>query len=684
MQHLQTNMLKNNPLFIKITHILLIFLLFTTSTIVFSQPLSGNYIIGSGNDYNTFTEAVNDLMTKGISSSVIFQVNAGTYTERIHIGMDIIGASINDTVKFISATGNASDVLITNTASSAGDNFIVTIDSADYITFEKMTFTSPGSSYCTIFNIRNEAKHINIKDNIFNGGISTTTNFSATLINCDQYSIGENKNPDSILVSGNTFNNGGTGIYVHAYSLGGARIENFDIINNIFKNQYYRGIYARATINSTIKGNTISSNTSGLQFYGIHVSQGGRNYLITHNNINVIRNGEVVGMQIDNIQTYDLTENIIIANNMVSLFGSTNVFGIETYNCGGISYYFNSVTTKGGTAGIAFFEHSHYSNDGPVNIVNNIFQNKSSSYAAYIEQDTGTLDYMGTIDYNDYYTAGTNLAFWGTTDVSDLSALQALNGQDNNSVSKEIAFVSETDLHLLGDSIGDKDLIGTPVTDVSDDIDNEIRNASFPYMGADENTSSPLPVELISFAAIIKDKTVVLNWITATECNNYGFEIERKEWENNWEKISFVKGNGTTNTPQCYTFIDNTVRNSENFYRLKQIDTNGTFSYSKTVEIEINIKPNKYHLTQNYPNPFNPSTMITYSLRQTGNVQLLIFNEQGKLIRSLVNTNQVTGDKFVLWDGKDKNGNQVSSGVYFYTLKADGNIMISNKMIKLK
>ena len=259
MQHLQTNMLKNNPLFIKITHILLIFLLFTTSTIVFSQPLSGNYIIGSGNDYNTFTEAVNDLMTKGISSSVIFQVNAGTYTERIHIGMDIIGASINDTVKFISATGNASDVLITNTASSAGDNFIVTIDSADYITFEKMTFTSPGSSYCTIFNIRNEAKHINIKDNIFNGGISTTTNFSATLINCDQYSIGENKNPDSILVSGNTFNNGGTGIYVHAYSLGGARIENFDIINNIFKNQYYRGIYARATINSTIKGNTISS-----------------------------------------------------------------------------------------------------------------------------------------------------------------------------------------------------------------------------------------------------------------------------------------------------------------------------------------------------------------------------------------------------------------------------------------
>lgn len=665
--------------------VVLFFNLFLNTSNVFAQggSLSGTYTIGSAYDYDTFSDAVTDLHTKGISGPITFQVSSGTYNERFVI-KEVIGTSKNDTIKFISATGNAADVIIMNTASTAEDNYIVTLDSADYITFEKITFTSSGTTYCTIFDIKNEASHNNILDNILTGGAVTTTNYSASLIHCDQYSIGVNFNPDSILVSGNTFNNGGIGIYVHAYSTSGARIEKFDIINNTFNNQYYQSLYVRATMNSTIKRNNISANTSGSSFYGIHVSQGEKNYLVTHNTVNISSNGKARGIEIDNHHASGETESVLIANNMVSSVGTSDVYGIETYNCSDINFYYNSLITDGGTTNYTFFERSHYSNDGPVDIVNNIFINESGGYAFHVEQDEGNLDYIGTIDYNDYYTTGANLAFWGTTVAVDLNSLRVLNGQDANSVSKAVTFVSSTDLHLAGGSIGDTDLIGIPLAEVTDDIDNDIRNDSVPYMGADENTDNPLPVELTSFTATMENNTVALNWNTATETNNYGFDIERQDNEEDWHVISFVKGFGTSTTPQSYTFVDNSVRNSSYIYRLKQIDDDATFCHSRAIEISVNLLPDKYHLEQNFPNPFNPSTTILYSIEQLGFVQLTIYDEMGRLVCTLIHKNQSAGEHSIVWDGKDGIGNRVSSGAYFYSLKVGENTLISKRMMMVK
>ncbi len=186
-----------------------------------------------------------------------------------------------------------------------------------------------------------------------------------------------------------------------------------------------------------------------------------------------------------------------------------------------------------------------------------------------------------------------------------------------------------------------------------------------------------VPVELTSFSANIFDGKVSLSWQTSTEKNNYGFEIERMQNNSSWQKIGFVKGNGTTTNSQSYSFIDKSVDNGMFSYRLKQIDFDGTYEYSKVVEVNFNV-PGAFSLAQNYPNPFNPTTMIKYNLPEKANVELKVYDLTGQEVMTLVNQFQEAGQHFLNF-----NAAGLSSGVYFYRIKA-GEFFAQKKMIVLK
>ncbi|MBE0571121.1 MAG: T9SS type A sorting domain-containing protein [Ignavibacteriaceae bacterium] len=188
-----------------------------------------------------------------------------------------------------------------------------------------------------------------------------------------------------------------------------------------------------------------------------------------------------------------------------------------------------------------------------------------------------------------------------------------------------------------------------------------------------------IPVELVSFTAELIDDNVSLKWITATETNNSGFEIQRKSDDVEWGKIGFVEGHGTTTELSIYSYSDNlmNIKAKSLSYRLKQIDFNGSFEYSQEIVVEIAV-PLEFALGQNFPNPFNPSTKIKYSVPQASKVQIKVFDVLGNEIETLVNEEKDQGVYTVNFDA-----NNLASGLYLYRIQASS-FIATKKMILLK
>jgi hypothetical protein len=194
-----------------------------------------------------------------------------------------------------------------------------------------------------------------------------------------------------------------------------------------------------------------------------------------------------------------------------------------------------------------------------------------------------------------------------------------------------------------------------------------------------------IPVELTGFNCNAEGNNILIEWSTATETNNRGFEIERSivtssEFEI-WNKIVFVQGSGTTTEANNYSYTDKNLITGKYQYRLKQIDYDGTFNYSNTVEVDIVI-PDEFILYQNYPNPFNPVTLIKYVI--PGNVETLhatslrIVDILGKNVATIVNELQEPGIYEVRWDASS-----YPSGIYFYQLQV-GSFVDTKRMLLLK
>lgn len=189
--------------------------------------------------------------------------------------------------------------------------------------------------------------------------------------------------------------------------------------------------------------------------------------------------------------------------------------------------------------------------------------------------------------------------------------------------------------------------------------------------------NAALPVELTSFTAAASGSQVNLAWTTATEVNNYGFDIERSNSNSNFEKIGFVKGNGNSNSTKNYSFTDKQNLSGKYNYRLKQIDNGGVSVYSKVIEASIG-QPQKFDLSQNYPNPFNPTTTIEFSLPQKSEVNLSVINMLGQVVKEITSGTFEAGTHSVQLNASD-----IASGVYMYKLQA-GNFTSVKKLVLLK
>jgi hypothetical protein len=209
------------------------------------------------------------------------------------------------------------------------------------------------------------------------------------------------------------------------------------------------------------------------------------------------------------------------------------------------------------------------------------------------------------------------------------------------------------------------------------------------WSGGGTKCDGPVPVEMTSFTATITTKNwnAELHWETATEVNNYGFEVERRRIQNvecrmqneEWENVAFVQGSGTSNSPREYSYSDANLPSGRYAYRLKQIDQDGLFKYSQSLEVEIGLAPKVLALEQNYPNPFNPTTTIEFTVPEDGHVSLRVYNSLGQLVATV-------------FDGEAKagyiqkatfNASRLSSGVYFSRLQYNEKTLLK-KLVLMK
>ena len=186
-----------------------------------------------------------------------------------------------------------------------------------------------------------------------------------------------------------------------------------------------------------------------------------------------------------------------------------------------------------------------------------------------------------------------------------------------------------------------------------------------------------IPVELTAFNASVNKNDVVLNWTTATELNNLGFEIQRRTSNGDYISLGFINGKGTTTEMNDYSFIDKTVDAGSYTYRLMQKDFDGTFAYSQEVEVDIDL-PLDYSLDQNYPNPFNPTTTIRYAIPEDNFVSIKLYDVLGNEVITLVNEQKQAGRYEMLF-----NASNIASGVYYYQISS-GSFTQTRKLMLMK
>jgi hypothetical protein len=221
-------------------------------------------------------------------------------------------------------------------------------------------------------------------------------------------------------------------------------------------------------------------------------------------------------------------------------------------------------------------------------------------------------------------------------------------------------------------------------------MDNRASGVSaYDIFASNIGSNGVLPVELTTLGASSRQNTVELQWSTATEVNNYGFEVERRligEISVRWSTIGFVAGAGTSSSPLEYSFIDRQVSPGRYAYRIMQIDKDGSFKYTGEVEVEVGLAPKEFNLVQNYPNPFNPSTTIEFTVPEEGKASLKIYDVLGREVATLFDGEVAGSYRQAIFDAT-----RFAAGIYIARLKhfpagslAGGEKQLLRKMLLVK
>lgn len=478
----------------------------------FTACLNGTYTIGDTTggvikDFPSFNAAVNALKFGGVCGPVTFLVDTGTYNEQVRIP-EIMGASAINTITFKSVSNDSTKTKLQFASTVSTLNYTLLLDSADYIRFEKMTIRAIGTSYGRVIELRNGANNNIFSNNVIEMPVTTSSNYAGVYdyTTLNQY----NKYLNNVIL------NGYYGMYIYGISTTVFQ-KGTEIIGNRVQNFYYYGIMSYYQDSVRISRNIITSNTASTYVYGLYMYYCPNAFRITKNQIILTNAGSSYGMYMSNC-TGTSTATGLVANNMVALANGTTSstnYGIYPVTTSFANFYYNTVliSVPSPSSGNCLYQSGGTANS--LNFINNNFVNTGGGRAAYYATTTA----INLCNFNNYFTTGTTLAYW-TTNQNNLAALKAASGKDSASVSINPLFFSNTDLHLQSTDLS---AMGTPLAEVTDDIDGQPRGL-IPTIGADE-------VPMIAFDAGIT--SIITPLSTETEGNMVSVKVYFKNFGTN-------------------------------------------------------------------------------------------------------------------------------------------------------
>ncbi|MCK5787374.1 MAG: right-handed parallel beta-helix repeat-containing protein, partial [Chlamydiia bacterium] len=470
-----------------------------SASVNFLACLSGTYSIGDTTTgafaYGSFNGAVAALNSAGICSSVVFNVEAGIYNEKVVIE-EIIGAGPNATITFQSASGDSTDVILVDSATVSAAKYTVKLDGADYITFQKMTIKALGASYGHPVEMESNADNNTIANCELIMNLSTSSNLSAI------YAMGDNKN---ITVKNNYIQNGGYSVYISGPSSSNPST-GLLVHGNIIEDAGNFGLYIKYQDSCIITNNTISMGANSYYAYGIYINYCNHNYEVGNNIINVfkgIAGGMKHGLFVKGCNYYSyvgsgsiLGGTGLVYNNSINIIAGTGIkYGIYSNNNDDVKFLYNTVKLSGAcnNARALYQINTTQSTIGEV-FINNSFIDSIGKYAAFFSEPST----VSISDYNNFYSEGGNIAYWGGVRTT-LVDLQTASAKDAHSISVNPTFVAADDLHLAYYSHSGK---ATPDSNVTTDVDGKLRSATLPTIGFHEKSLLTINIgvtEVINF-----------------------------------------------------------------------------------------------------------------------------------------------------------------------------------------
>ena len=499
----------------------------TYSLLPFYTSLNGTYTIGATGDFADFATAISTMQSAGVCGPIVFEVEAGTYTEQITLN-EIPGVDASNTVTFKSASGVNTDVVVEFAATGSSDNWVVFLDGADYYTFQDMTLKSAANgSYTRVVRIDNGAHHNSFIGNVLQGKPASGTSYNMAVV------MNESGGGDSSLViMNNKILNGSYGVYMNGTS--GAYEHNNKISGNEIEGFYYYGIYLYYQNGVEVEYNTINGGTYSTA-YGIYTYYVYGPSLINGNQIHTEGTSTNYGMRLYYFKGDGATA--LVSNNAISqAVGTGTTYGFYVYYTSDANIYNNSVNiTTGSSSGTACYVYQSTSGGyGNIRMANNSFVNTGGGYAMHIHDNAMNPGMVAYHDYNNYFATGSTIIKFGLWDVNTLTDLNQI---EPHSIMVDPGYINTNDLHSYSPLLADA---GKALSSVDLDIDMEPRDPVNPNIGADEYTLYNNDAGLTAFGGI--DAICPGTIAVYADVNNFGV-VELTQLTINWTI------NGVTQTP---------------------------------------------------------------------------------------------------------------------------------------